>query len=442
MPNKQIKDLPASASCVVGDQFAVDKSTDDTERVTGTQVAAMTIGAYPVIAALAVYNSNGILVQTSQNNFASRTLTGTANQIVITNGDGVSGNPTFDIGANVLTNSSTHTMTNKTFDANGTGNAISNLETADFAANVVDTDGTLAANSNTRIPTQAAVRTAINALIGANDVEVFRGVIDCSANPDYPAADAGHAYRISVAGKIGGASGVNVEIGDRVQCITDGSLAGNHATVGANWWITQVNVDGAVVGPTSATDGNIALFDSTTGKLIKNSAYSPSSFQAVDQALTDISGLAVTDGNFIVGDGVNWVAESGATVRASLGLTIGTHVQEYDADTMKSDVTANLTVGYTTTSYNAGTKTTGTFTPDPALGNFQHAVNGGAHTLAPPANACAIIIEYLNNGSAGAITTSGFTKVTGTFTTTDTNKFHCSIIKGNSYSSLDIRALQ
>lgn len=53
--------------------------------------------------------------------------------------------------------------------------------------------------------------------------------------------------------------------------------------------------------------------------------------QAYDAGLTDIAGLAVTDGNIIVGNGTNWVAESGSTARASLGLTINTDVQEYDA---------------------------------------------------------------------------------------------------------------
>jgi hypothetical protein len=50
-----------------------------------------------------------------------------------------------------------------------------------------------------------------------------------------------------------------------------------------------------------------------------------------DAALLAISGLTPTDGNVIVGNGSTWVAESGATARASLGLTIGTHVQAWDA---------------------------------------------------------------------------------------------------------------
>src|SRR6056300_903490 len=43
---------------------------------------------------------------------------------------------TIAIDSNVLTASSTHTLTNKTFDANGTGNSISNIEVADLASGV------------------------------------------------------------------------------------------------------------------------------------------------------------------------------------------------------------------------------------------------------------------------------------------------------------------
>jgi hypothetical protein len=56
-----------------------------------------------------------------------------------------------------------------------------------------------------------------------------------------------------------------------------------------------------------------------------------STVQAWDAQLDDIAALAVTNGNIIVGDGTNWVAESGATARTSLGLAIGTNVQAWDA---------------------------------------------------------------------------------------------------------------
>lgn len=42
--------------------------------------------------------------------------------------------------------------------------------------------------------------------------------------------------------------------------------------------------------------------------------------QAFDDELLELAGLANTDSNFIVGNGTVWVAESGATVRTSLGL--------------------------------------------------------------------------------------------------------------------------
>jgi hypothetical protein len=138
---------------------------------------------------------------------------------------------------------------------------------------VIDTDGTLAANSDSKIASQKAVVTYFAARIAALDVMVFKGVSDCSANPNYPAADAGWTYRVSVAGKIGGASGTNVEAGDILLCLTDSTASGNQATVGANWSVIQTNVDGAVVGPASVTDDLPAIFDGASGKLIKSKTY-------------------------------------------------------------------------------------------------------------------------------------------------------------------------
>jgi len=77
------------------------------------------------------------------------------------------------------------------------------------------TDGSNTFNINTILNDNwDKVDTAVNALLESNDAMVFKGIIDCSGNPNYPAANAGHVYKISVAGKIGGASGAVVEAGD------------------------------------------------------------------------------------------------------------------------------------------------------------------------------------------------------------------------------------
>lgn len=138
------------------------------------------------------------------------------------------------------------------------------------AALNVDTDGAMAANSDARVPSQKAVRTYLDARISALDVVEIKGGVDCSTNPNYPAADAGYLYKVTVAGKIGGASGPNVEAGDTLLCFVDGSSSGNQAAVGANWTVVQVNIDGAAIGPGSSTSGNVVTFNGTGGKLLQD----------------------------------------------------------------------------------------------------------------------------------------------------------------------------
>lgn len=143
-----------------------------------------------------------------------------------------------------------------------------------------------------------------------------------------------------------------------------------------------------------------------------------------------LTGAAAND--FLQYDGTNLVNKTATQVVAALDLT----------DAVKSDVTKNLTAGYSATVYDNGTKSTGTFTPDEANGNIQKVVNGGAHTLAPPANDTTLIIQYTNNASAGAITTSGFTRVDGAFTTTNGDDFLCYITKAGTFTHLNIVELQ
>lgn len=95
------------------------------------------------------------------------------------------------------------------------------------------------------------------------------------------------------------------------------------------------------------------------------------------------------------------------------------------------------------TSKDLGTASSGTVTPDPSARPIQHYTNGGAHTLAPSAAVGNCVVEITNNASAGAITTSGFTRVTGdAFDTTNGHKFVCNILITENYSLLQVVAMQ
>ena len=88
----------------------------------------------------------------------------------------------------------------------------------------------------------------------------------------------------------------------------------------------------------SSITGTLAISDGGTGATSASAARTAlglaigTNVQAFDAQLTDIAGLTPTDSNFIVGNGSNFILESGATARASLGVTIGSQVQAYDAD--------------------------------------------------------------------------------------------------------------
>lgn len=125
----------------------------------------------------------------------------------------------------------------------------------------------------------------------------YKGVIDCSGNPNYPSATVGDVYFVSVAGKVGGASGDVVEVGDSIIC-NETNAGGTKASVGTKFNIVQKNIDGAVTGPASVTDGALVLFDGVTGKIIKAGTGAPGTMAY--ETATDYVSKATYDANTLL----------------------------------------------------------------------------------------------------------------------------------------------
>jgi hypothetical protein len=104
----------------------------------------------------------------------------------------------------------------------------------------------------------------------------------------------------------------------------------------------------------------------------------------------------------------------------------------------------SLAGGADVTVKDLGTQSSGTLTLDMGDRPLQKCVNGGSFTVAPGTVKGACLLTITNSGSAGTITTSGWTQIAGdSFTTTNTEKFlcHC-VVDDDGDSVLIVQAYQ
>lgn len=179
----------------------------------------------------------------------------------------------------------------------------------------------------------AVNKTYADGLIAAADALTYKGAVDCSSNPNYPAADAGDTYKVSVGGKIGGASGVSVDAGDLFICTTDGTSAGTQAAVGANWDVIHM---------ASATLPSIAsqsILANDTGSTAPPEAVGISEQQIVGRITGgNIKGLTATEVRTLIN-----VAD-GAT-----NVTLPTFVTREAPSGTKNGINATFTLAHTPT---------------------------------------------------------------------------------------------
>lgn len=118
--------------------------------------------------------------------------------------------------------------------------------------------------NNTQIATTAFVKSLLNESLA--DLEgslVYKGTIGTSGTvTSLPANHTiGWVYVVSTAGSY---AGETCEVGDMIICVTTGTSANN-----SHWIVVQTNINSAVTGPSSSINGQVAVFNGSTGKVIK-----------------------------------------------------------------------------------------------------------------------------------------------------------------------------
>jgi hypothetical protein len=123
---------------------------------------------------------------------------------------------------------------------------------------------------NSALPRADAVKAYVDSLLNANDAMQFKGTIGTGGTVTaLPTThSAGWTYRVITAATY---AGVVTEVGDLIIAVIDRAGTGN---ANSDWTVVQTNIDGAVIGPSSSTSGNISTFNGTTGKLIQDSGIS------------------------------------------------------------------------------------------------------------------------------------------------------------------------
>jgi hypothetical protein len=283
--------------------------------------------------------------------------------------------------------SDTLTFTNKTFDANGTGNSITNIDFADFTTGVVLDEDNMASNSATNLATQQSIK----AYVDAETANVASDTLTLT-NKTFDANGTGNSIS-------------NIEVAD----FAGSAIINVSETLASNDSDTALVTAGAIIDYVDAQDANIAsdtltftnkTFDANgTGNSISNievadfasgevldednmasdSATKLATQQSikayVDTAVSAVSTTTISEGNSSVDvdDGAGGAGQVVVTVDGNTELTINDTSSTFSGNVV---ITGDMTVNGTTTTIDSTTLTV----EDPLIQLAKNNSGGDANT--------------------------------------------------------------
>lgn len=401
------------------------------------------------LAAYEGLSATGLVARTGDGTAAARTLTGPAAGITVSNGDGVSGNPTLAL-ANDLAALEGISGTNVIPYRSG----VDTWGTVTVNGGLGLTAGTLSITNATLTDLAALSPTKGNLLVGngTNFVSIGVGTNNYVLTADSvqttgvkwaaaPGASGGlsDAYaQVTDGTNVAGASGsdtikfradtgVVVTVGSNDATHGDNVLVGLHASLAS---IAGVTTAANKVLYATASNTFAAADFTAAGRSVVGAASASAAATALGLGTGDSPQFTAINVGDAADTTITRVSAGIVAVEGSTVALLGTEGQ-------------SLTGGASVTSKSLGTVSSGTLTLDPGGRPLQHYTNNGAHTLAPGSNTGSILLDITNGASAGAITTSGWTKVSGdSFDTTNANKFRCHASIGDAGSLLIVQAMQ
>ena len=251
---------------VASDDQTITLNIDSTvATLTGTQTLENKTLTSPSVSGLTLSDASIVLEGSTANDFETTlTVTDPTADRTITFPD-AAGTVALTSDITVTASSST-AFTNKTIDANGTGNSITNLEVADFAAAsvVTQSEGIGSNNNDTTIPTSAAVKAYADSVGGGNSFTTI-----AVSGQNNVVADSGTDTLTLAAG-----SNVTITTNDSTDTVTIAASGGGASTLSG---LSDTSISSSASGQTLMYDGSNS-YDNKQIKVFEDNAAFTASF--------------------------------------------------------------------------------------------------------------------------------------------------------------------